>query len=362
MKDKKKLVYVLHDIALGGAEVALLSAVPALNEKYFLKIIVLGTVNQDLINNFTETEKRAFVSFNYPFYLYPFVLPRIIRAILDFDPEIMVCSLWRASLVGVFVKRLNSKIKFFSFNHSTRFPHKLSAFFTRAAAKTADVILTDGIATRDFVRDKLNPGAPIRTVSFLTNPTPTFIKNRKVGPAREVRFMFLGRINKVKNLPLVVDTIRYLRDRGVAATLDVYGRNDGDISETIAAIDVAKIQDHIQFKGEVSMEERMSLFDRYDFYIQLSTFEGMAMSVAEAMQHGLVCVVSPVGEIVHYAKDMESAIFIDISSEDRRQSDMKKIYEVVVDQSLYERLSVNCHQNFLQKPRYADSLVEELEK
>jgi glycosyltransferase involved in cell wall biosynthesis len=362
LKEKKKLVYVLHDISMGGVEVALLSAIPALNQKYVLKVIVLGVVNQDLVKNLTEAEKSVFVSFNYPFYLYPFVLSGIVRSIQKFDPEIMICSLWRASLVGVLVKRLNSKIKFFSFNHSTRFPHKLSALFTWAAAKTADVILTDGVATRNFVYEKLRPKAPIRTVSFLTNPTPPLRITRNIDPDREVKLMFLGRINKVKNLPLVVDTIKYLRDKGILATLDVYGRNDGDISETMSTIDNMNIQDHIRFKGEIGMEKRMSLFAQYDFYIQLSTYEGMAMSVAEAMQHGLVCVVSPVGEIVHYAKDMESAIFIDIFDEERRQNDMSKIDKAIRDKALYHRLSINCHQNFLRRSQYADSLIEELEK
>ena len=355
-------MYILHDISMGGVEVALLSAIPALNQKYILKVVVLGVVNQDLVSNLTEDEKQVFVPFNYPFYLYPFVLPKIARNILEFDPEIMICSLWRASLVGALVKRFNSKIKFFSFNHSTRFPHKLSAFFTQAAAKTADVILTDGSATQNFVLKKLNPIAPVRTVSFLTNPTPPFRRVRKIDPEKEVKFMFLGRINKVKNLPLVIDTIKYVIDKGIAATLDVYGRNDGDVGETMSIIDAANIQDHIRFKGEISTEKRMLLFNQYDFYIQLSAFEGMAMSVAEAMQHGLVCVVSPVGEIVHYAQDMQSAIFIDIFNDNRRRSDMDKIYEAIRDGGLYERLSAACHQNFLQKSKYADSLIAELEK
>lgn len=362
MKHKKKLLYVLHDISMGGVEVALLSALPALNEKYDLKIVVLGIVSQDLIRNLTEEEKKVFISFNYPLYLYPLVLPRIIKTILAFDADLMVCSLWRASLVGVAVKRINSKVKFFSFNHSTRFPHKLSAYFTRAAAGSADVILTDGVATSKFVQEQLSPDAPIRVVSFLTNPTPQINQARELHPEKEVRFMFLGRINKVKNLPLVIDTIRYLREQGIPATLDVYGRNDGNIDETIAIINMANIQHHIRFKGEIGMEERMALFSQYDFYIQLSAFEGMAMSVAEAMQHGLVCVVSPVGEIVHYAKDMESAIFIDIFSEERRKQDMNKIYEVIRDKALYERISKNCHKNFLQKSQYATSLIAELEK
>jgi glycosyltransferase involved in cell wall biosynthesis len=361
LKNKKKLVYVLHDICVGGVEVALLSAIPKLNQYYDLKVVVLGKISPGLIKGLTDDEKRVFEKFDYPLYLYPFVLHKMVSAILNFNPDTMVCSLWRASLVGVMVKFINKNIRFFSFNHSTHFPHKFASFFTRAASRMADVILTDGVATKIFIEKELNPKVPVRTVSFLTHRTPeTVYKN--VPQNGYVNFMFLGRINKVKNLPMVIEVIKHLTDMSIPAKLDVYGRNDGNKEETEALVAAYGLHDVITFKGEVDVAQRTSLFPRYDFYIQLSSFEGMAMSVAEAMQHGLVPVLSPVGEIIHYAKDMESAIFINVADKDTWRNDLDKVSSVIQDKALYAYLARNCHQQFLNKPMYADSLIQELER
>jgi glycosyltransferase involved in cell wall biosynthesis len=360
LENKKKLIYVLHGISVGGVEVALISAIPALYQRYDLKVVVLGKINQKLLNNLSEEEKRVFQQFDYPIYLYPFILRKIVSHILEFQPEIMICSLWRASLVGVVVKLLMKKIRFFSFNHSTRFPHLLSAFFTWLAAKCADTVLTDGIATKIFVQSRLNPHVAIRVVSFLTAPTPSIIY-KDIPDDGCIYFMFLGRINKVKNLPLAIRVIKFLTEKGIRAKLDIFGPNDGDITDYKSLIDSLKLKDIINFKGEVDPIQRTSLFKHYHFYIQLSSFEGMAMSVAESMQHGLVCIVSPVGEIVHYAKDMESAIFIDIFNTENWELDLNKILRAIEDRSLYNELSKACHQNFMQKQAYPYDLINALE-
>lgn len=362
MERKKKLTYVLHNIAIGGVEVALISALPSLAKKYDLQVIVLGYVDQNMIRHLSEEQKAVFQVFNYPFYVYPLVLGKIVRSISRHDPEIMICSLWRASLVGVCAKWMNSKIRFFSFNHSTRFPHIFSALFTKIAAKNADVILTDGIATSDFVAKTLKPAVPIRVVSFLTQPAPAFIP-QKESDNNEIRFMFLGRINKVKNLPLIIKVIEHLRSLSIPCTLDIFGRDDdGSADELNLQIRQARLENYVRLKGEIPSEQRGALFQNYHFYIQLSTFEGMAMSVVEAMQNGLVCVVSPVGEIVHYAKDMESAIFINIQNQaEHWNTDMNKVIEVINNKDLYNKMSVKCRSYFLNKSLFMDSLIEQLE-
>jgi glycosyltransferase involved in cell wall biosynthesis len=364
LDNRKKLTYILHNVEVGGVEVALVSAIPKLHEKYRVRVVVLGSVNKEMVGHLSLEERNAFAEFDYPVYLYPFKLARIIRFISRDKPDIMIASLWRASLVGSIVKWLHPAIKFFSFNHSTRFPHYFSALFTRIAAKTADVILTDGEATSEFVRKQLKPKVPVRSVSFLTQPTPTVRSVQIPDANHEIRFMFLGRINRVKNLPLIVKLIEDLRKRSVNATLDIYGRNDnGDAQEVESLVSKGNLGQYIRFKGEIAGNKRSSLFQHYHFYVQLSSFEGMAMSVAEAMQHGLVCVVSPVGEIVHYSEDMQSAIFIHIT---RRaecwENDLDKICKVINDSRLYEKISVTCHSNFLDKRQYPDSLIEQLEK
>jgi glycosyltransferase involved in cell wall biosynthesis len=358
---KKKLVYIIHDLQLGGAEVALVSGIPQLAQKYNLSIIILGTIDPKMIVNLSVYEKDTLRTFNYPIYLYPIFLPIIIYRILKFSPDIMICSLWRASLLGTIIKKINKNIKFFSFNHSTRFPHFFSKFFTLCAARNADVILTDGDATTAFVKSQLSLNTPIRAVSFLTHPTPLKITSLRLEKDKVVKFMFLGRINKVKNLPMVIEVIRFLKSNSIHAQLDIYGRNDGNSDEAMAVIKEGRLESVIHFKGEISSDKRIELFGNYNFYIQLSSFEGMAMSVAEAMQNGLVCVVSPVGEIIHYAKDMDSAIFIDIFKPNWK-TDLQKVMDVISKPALHSEISQKCHRNFLKKVVYSDSLIHALEQ
>jgi hypothetical protein len=71
LEAKRKLVYILHNIAIGGVEVALLSAIPELNRKYHLKVIVLGQIDQKIIADLNPEERDVFSTFHYPLYMYP---------------------------------------------------------------------------------------------------------------------------------------------------------------------------------------------------------------------------------------------------------------------------------------------------
>lgn len=359
MKQKKKLLYILHDIAIGGVEVALLSAIPDLYKAYDLKVIVLGKIDPKNVSRLSEEEMQAFKVFDYPIYSFVLKIPSIVKYILSFGPDIMICSLWRASMLACIVKKANPKIRLFAFNHSTRFSHKLQGIFIRMASRMANVVLTDSIATSNFVRT-FDVKAPIYEVSFLTEPSPAYVERSAPQQGMPVRFMFLGRINPVKNLPMIIEAIHILRSNGVNAMLDIYGRKDGNIQESEALIAKFDLAAHVHFKGEVASSARKQLFRQYHFYIQLSAWEGMAMSVAEAMQHGLVCVVSPVGEIVHYSKDLETALFIDIHGPDWR-SDLQKVIAVISDSAKYRQISKDCRLAFMNKKRYTESLLEHLQ-
>lgn len=360
LKQKKKLLYILHDIAIGGVEVALLSAIPDLYKAYDLKVIVLGKIDPKNVGRLSEEEMQAFKVFDYPIYAFVLKIPSIVKYILNFGPDMMICSLWRASMLACIVKKASPKIRLYAFNHSTRFSHKLQGIFIRMASRMANVVLTDSIATSNFVRT-FDVKAPVYEVSFLTDPSPAYAERCAPQPGMPVRFMFLGRINPVKNLPMIIEAIQILRTNGVNAMLDIYGRNDGNIQESEALIKKFDLGAHVHFKGEVESSKRKLLFSQYHFYIQLSAWEGMAMSVAEAMQHGLVCVVSPVGEIVHYSKDMETAVFIDIYGPDWR-SDLQKVIAVVDDGTKYQQISQGCRLAFVNKKRYSESLIERLEQ
>lgn len=352
----QKLLYILHDVQIGGVEVALLSALPELNRQFDLKVMVLGSIDPNMTSHLTAGEKACLVPFDYKLVMYPLVISRMIRFILRFDPDVVIGSLWRASLLGIIAKKLRPKLHFISFIHNTAFFHRLDLLFNQAAINYADAIFTDSQATATFVTNRFKPSVPVEVISFFTNPSPDF----KTAPAldtQDVRFMFLGRINPVKNLPLAVDTIRYLADRGYNVSLDIYGRDDGMLESVTEYIRASQLESRVRFLGEVNGSRKLEIFRNYNFLIQLSANEGMAMSVAEAMQNGLACFVSAVGEIPNYATDMKTAIFADISTTEAFGASLKKLESVIADPDLYDLISSNSYEGFKTVGTYSESLI-----
>lgn len=360
---KENLVYILHNIETGGVEVALLSAIPALCRQFNLAVVVLGRVHPELIAHFSEPERTVFKEFNFPLYSFPFKINAIISYITSLAPDKVISSLWRASLVGAILKKRLPKARFYAFIHSTKLFHAADASCTRLAVRRADCVFVDAVSTGEFVKRKYAPQAEIRVISFLTHNTPE-INPRFQRPINmmegEVRFLFLGRIFKVKNLPEIIVFIKVLRKEGINAVLDVYGRPGDDYQDSLTKAKSLGLEDQVQFKGEIHFNERFSLFPEYDFLIQFSSFEGMAMSVAEAMQNGLVPVVTPVGEIPNYAEDGKSAIFVNIADESARNVSAKRLEEVIREDTLYRKLSENAFKAFYHRRCYAESLLQNL--
>lgn len=356
---KQKLLYILHDVQIGGVEVAMLSALPELNRQFDLKVMILGSIDANITSHLSAAEKSCMVPFDYKLSMYPLVIPKMIRFILRFSPDVMICSLWRASLLGVMAKKLRPQIRFISFIHNTAFFHRFDRLFSQAAIRHADSVFTDSRATATFVTRQFKPSVPVEVISFFTSHSPDF----KTAPPfnnQDVRFMFLGRINSVKNLPLAVDTLRYLVDRGYNASLDIYGRNDGMLETVTEYIRAEQLESRIWFRGEVNGSKKLELFGNYNFLIQLSTNEGMAMSVAEAMQNGLVCFVTAVGEIPNYAEDMKTAIFADISTTETFGHSLKKLESVIADPRLYDRISTSSYEGFKTVRTYSESLIRSI--
>ena len=53
---KIKLLYIIPCLQIGGAEVALLSAIPSLNKHYDLSVVSLGKIDKEFISDLTEDE------------------------------------------------------------------------------------------------------------------------------------------------------------------------------------------------------------------------------------------------------------------------------------------------------------------
>ncbi len=357
MERKRKLAYIIHGLGVGGAEIALLSALPLLHERFDLRVYVLGgSPNNKLVNGLGPEIKQRMKFYHFGVYLLPCYLPFVYVAIRFFKPDILISSLWRSSIVALIYKSFHSRVTYFILLHSSGFFHWADRLFTKLGMRISDAIFADSLASEQFAKRVMRTKSHIKVLSYLVSPSPTGWNGHKFTSKK--RFFFVGRLNSVKRVPLAIKVIAWLRENGVDAMLHIYGRDDGDRANVEKAILAYGLQQYISFEGEVDIQEKHQVFASYSYYIQLSAQEGMAMSVAEAMQHGAVCIVTPVGGIAQYARDGYSAIFVDTVSEQGWCDSMGKIVEVLEDPERCEAISKAAFYTFKDTPVFADSLID----
>ncbi|SEM81863.1 Glycosyltransferase involved in cell wall bisynthesis [bacterium A37T11] len=358
IRAKQKLAYILHEVAIGGAELAFLSALPNLHHQFDLQVYVLGKVDPGLLEPYPPEIKRRIISYPYPSWMGLLIMPLVLRRIHQFRPDIVISSLWRSAMLASIYKKRQTRVQYFLFLHSSVYFHKPDRYFLKRAMKRADVILADSAASKKLALRDAPAQTPVEIVSMLINPSPATPPVHAFTPP--YRILFAGRLHKVKNIPLAISAIAWLRKQGMDIVFDIYGRDNGEIHTIRERIQQEQMEAHIQLKGEINPNLKETLQQQYPFYLQLSHDEGMAMSVAEAMQAGAVCFVSPVGEIPAYAEDHVSAIFMKPDTPESWQQSLNTMMATLRNPETCRKVSQEAYRAFLEKPLYHESLINHL--
>lgn len=359
MEKKTKLVYIIHGLAVGGAELAALSAFPTLLKHYHLQVYVLGKSNTILMNGLEANVRAAMVHFPYPTWLYPLYLPLVYWRLRRFKPELVIASLWKSIMPALLYKLARRKIRFFLLIHSTLFYHVLDRVVTMWGLRVADTVFADSASTKRFVQGVSGPDTNIQVLSFLIARTPEVIAPGDF--SQGFRFFSVSRLNPVKRMPLAVGVIAALRDRGLAVSLDIFGRPDGDSQAVANEIARHGLGNVVTMRGELPPEKKAEIYMHYNAYIQMSAHEGMAMSVVEAMQRGMLCVLTPVGEIPNYANDKVSAVFLEVAHGEVTKASLEKLLAILRDAAKCTSIAAQAQQTFSGKPVFASSLFHALE-
>lgn len=266
---------------------------------------------------------------------------------LRLKPDVLVCSLWRSCLVGLIVKCLRPGTKLVQFIHSTRAVHPVDALCNWLLIALASAVWTDSRSTlQSRVPRRVQDRA--RAISFLTGRQPPVTKENP-----RPLFIFWGRLNRHKGLEHCIAIFRALAHRHAGARYVLIGPDGGEMERIRALCAAAGLGGQVEFAGPMDREAIFTRAGEASFYLQASLFEGMAMSVVEAMQCGLVPVVTPVGEIANYCRDGENAILIT----DTEQA-VERIEALLSDPDAFAGLRRNAIATWETRPLYRDSVLE----
>jgi glycosyltransferase involved in cell wall biosynthesis len=164
--------------------------------------------------------------------------------------------------------------------------------------------------------------------------------------------VFWGRLTPLKNLRAALDLIYRIQRLHNDTIFTVIGPDSGTGNALHAKVAALRLTQQVTFLGYRSHDEIISLAATSSFFLQLSHQEGMAMSVVEAMQLGLVPVVTPVGEIANYCRHMENGIiYRDITST------VAAVEQIVADPARYRAMSRAAIETWRDAPLYADDFA-----
>ena len=263
------------------------------------------------------------------------------------DVDVVIVSLWRSAIVGLLAKLMRPKLKLVVFLHLPSDVHLLDFVFTRLSVWLATEVWADSEATL-LGRVPGIRSEKCRVISFVTQ---RFVA-APVSPV-EASFIFWGRINQQKGLDRAIRIFAAVHKRRPEARFSIVGPDGGALHATQQLCASLGLKEQIVFFGAVTHAEIARLARGASFYLQTSDIEGMAMSVVESMQLGLMPVVTPVGEIGSYCRHGENAVIV--TSDEKAVED---IMDLLHANDHYQVMRSNAIATWKDRPLYRESVLK----
>jgi glycosyltransferase involved in cell wall biosynthesis len=219
--------------------------------------------------------------------------------------DILVCSLYDASLIGRIVGSLHSETNILDWRHNTSFQNGWRRLTFNLTAWMADTILADSKAVIKSL--KKEPGTlttPIRQIPIAGIDTEKFRPHDGNKPEDAQSVVSVMRVAEQKNPQAMIELAQRFEDESVS--FDIAG--EGPLLEAMNQQIKKSDLDNIEFHGFI--ENLPSFLQRGDIYVQSSKSEGLCITVPEAMSCGLPVVGSAVGGITESVVDGETGYLV----------------------------------------------------
>lgn len=206
-------------------------------------------------------------------------------------------SLFRKLIIAFIAKKIFKK-KVINHIHTGHFKHfyEESNWISKKSIHYFLCLNDATITVSDFWKGYFIESFELKNVFKLNNIVSTPVNPALIKEKTVINFLFLGVITKNKGIFDLVSTIaehkQTLENR---IRLTVCG--SGDTDQLLDMIKKHGLENCIDFKGWVTGDEKMHLLQTTDVYILPSYFEGVPISILEAMSFGKPIIATNVGGI-----------------------------------------------------------------
>lgn len=297
---KNNVVHIINAMEIGGVEVGVLSLLKSkLSEGY--SVITVKGCDEAIYNSLSENEKKRLYVCNGYF--------NALKQLIKLRPHLVISSLWRAHFISILYKLIAPTHQRIHFVHNGRFAHKLDELITWISVFTAKNVFCDSKQTQIWLENNFSYNQSLilpMNVSFTSNAKPLLFT--------PLNFVFVGRFTPQKDIYKSLSFIHELKKRGKQVSFNLYGRDDGSLTDLKTYAGELNISDIVVFHDSLLPTEIETEMQKYNYYLQSSLVEGMAISVFQSIKNGLFPIITPVGEIKNYTQDGLNACYINVDN------------------------------------------------
>lgn len=363
--NKLKKIKVVHflggNLILGGIETAIISLFPEILNELDYKVVCISKLDRKFVEKTPKNIIYNNIIFKSSEYksLFEYYL-RTLKRIRIEKPDIIILSLWKSVAFYLLIFPFYRPKSIILFSHSTGYKHFVDRFFNFLGIRISNEIYADSNSTMKVMKTRTKKS--VKVISFLRSK-PKEIK-KPITEINTFKFISISRISSEKGFSFIFIFLEKLIKLKKDFIWDIYGPiSEKSEEEKIKSfIKRNNLEGKVSIKGVIPPREVYNIMIGYDFFLQFSLLEGMAMSVAESMSFGLVCIVHPVGEIPNYSEDMKSAIFINDFTKQSMDDLIIKFLKVAKNHSLYNTISTNAINSFSSSELLTESFVNAINR
>jgi glycosyltransferase involved in cell wall biosynthesis len=147
-------------------------------------------------------------------------------------------------------------------------------------------------AVSEYEKNSLSKYFNQSKIEVVPNVIKIYESDNNFNFSSPINILFMGRLNKKKGIvPLVESWGSSILKNDPDYQLIIAGSDDGELSKVLSILSEYKIN-NANYIGEIFGDHKHSIFKKSSFFILPSYSEGLPISVIEAMQYGLVCLIT----------------------------------------------------------------------
>lgn len=132
-------------------------------------------------------------------------------------------------------------------------------------------------------------------------------------PEEQLKFLFLGRISKEKGLEYIYHAFKALKENH-NYTPDFFMAGKGEDQAEYISKFGNLLKENFHFEGVVFGQAKTDLLKKCNVFLLPSFFEGLPISLLEAMSFSQIPIITKVGSIKYVVEDKKNGLFVAIKN------------------------------------------------